>query len=255
MRGAGLDGEARQGAARPEPPAWRREITTISFDMDGTLVDFAAAMRSALAWVLAEIHRAVPETPEWLTVPALMAIRDGMTEAHPQERHDVTRRMAIAHALELIGHPDPDLVTYLTEGYRVRRLAATYLYPDTQETLVALGRRYTLGITSNGNSDPRHYGLGPHFSFVVFSEDHGVSKPDPRLFAIALREAHCHSHECLHVGDLAWADVAGAQAAGLRAAWLRRGDAPSETPPADLPPPDLTIDRLTELVDLLCPDA
>jgi FMN phosphatase YigB (HAD superfamily) len=86
-------------------------------------------------------------------------------------------------------------------------------------------------------------------SFLVFSEEHGVAKPDPRLFALALREAGCSPHECLHVGDLPAADVAGARAAGLRSAWLRRGEAP----PVAEPEPDLTIDHLTELVDLLGP--
>lgn len=236
-------------AARPEPPAWRREITTISFDMDGTLVDFDAAMRGALAWVLGEIRRVVPETPDWLTVPALIALREDVRAEHPEERHSAVRHMAFARALDLVGHPDPHLVDHLAEGYLERRSAATYLYPDTVAALEALGRRYTLGVITNGNSDPRRYGLGHHLSFLVFSEEHGVAKPDPRLFALALREAGCSPHECLHVGDLPAADVAGARAAGLRSAWLRRGEAP----PVAEPEPDLTIDHLTELVDLLGP--
>ena len=236
-------------AARPEPPAWRREITTISFDMDGTLVDFDAAMRGALAWVLGEIRRVVPETPDWLTVPALIALREDVRAEHPEERHSAVRHMAFARALDLVGHPDPHLVDHLAEGYLERRSAATYLYPDTVAALEALGRRYTLGVITNGNSDPGATAWATTCPSSSFPRSTARRQAGPAALALALREAGCSPHECLHVGDLPAADVAGARAAGLRSAWLRRGEAP----PVAEPEPDLTIDHLTELVDLLGP--
>lgn len=235
----------------PEALPWRREITTISFDVDGTLVDFDAAMRASLAWVLEEIQRVVPGAPGWLTVPALVEIRELVAAEHPGARHEHVRRLGFARALEMIGYPDPDLAARLSNGYLRRRHTLMRPLPGAREALTTLGRRFSMGVISNGNSDPRGAGLDFPWRFLVYSEDHGICKPDPRLFRIALRQAGCAPHECLHVGDSLATDIAGARAAGLRAAWLCGDDAICQTGPA----PDVTIRCLTDLVDLLSGDA
>jgi putative hydrolase of the HAD superfamily len=54
------------------------------------------------------------------------------------------------------------------------------------------------------------------------SEEAGVSKPDPRIFEMALERANARAGEAVMVGD-SWAnDVEGARAAGIRAVWFNR---------------------------------
>lgn len=96
------------------------------------------------------------------------------------------------------------------------------LFDDVLPTLDALAGRFTIGLLSNGNSYPERCGLEGRFQFVVFSQDHGVEKPDPRIFKIAMREAGCSAGEFLHVGDSLEDDALGANRAGARSVWLNR---------------------------------
>lgn len=62
-------------------------------------------------------------------------------------------------------------------------------------------------------------GLLPFFSFVVSSEEAGVEKPHPGLFALCAEKAGVSPEECLFVGDSLKGDVLGAENAGMRALW------------------------------------
>ena len=62
-------------------------------------------------------------------------------------------------------------------------------------------------------------GLLPFFSFVVSSEEAGVEKPHPGLFALCAEKAGVSPEECLLVGDSLKGDVLGAENAGMRALW------------------------------------
>ena len=86
-------------------------------------------------------------------------------------------------------------------------------------------------------------GLGGTFASVVFSQDHGVEKPDRRLFDVAAAEVGCEPDEVVMVGDSLPNDVSGAQNAGWRAIWLNRDgrDRP------DRYTPDAEISNLMEL--------
>lgn len=81
-------------------------------------------------------------------------------------------------------------------------------------------------------------GLRRHFATVVDSWHVGVSKPDPRIFQIALDRLGVPAHQAIMVGDTPAADVAGARAAGIAAALLD---------PLDLYP-DADVPRFTNLL-------
>ena len=57
-------------------------------------------------------------------------------------------------------------------------------------------------------------GLEPHLEFLAFSDEVGVPKPDPAIFAKALAELGAKPERAVHVGDLKRTDVAGARAFG-----------------------------------------
>lgn len=66
-------------------------------------------------------------------------------------------------------------------------------------------------------------GLAPLLDDAVSSAETGSRKPDPGIFAVALRRAGRQPAEVLHVGDTPEEDVAGAEAAGIRALLIDRG--------------------------------
>jgi len=63
-------------------------------------------------------------------------------------------------------------------------------------------------------------GDGVTVEVVVDSAVVGVAKPDPEIFAIALRELGIAPDRALHVGDSVYFDVEGARAAGVHAVHL-----------------------------------
>jgi putative hydrolase of the HAD superfamily len=65
-------------------------------------------------------------------------------------------------------------------------------------------------------------GLAAGLDGVVTSAAAGARKPDPAIFAIALKLAGSDAAAALHVGDSAVEDVAGARAAGIRALLIDR---------------------------------
>ena len=85
------------------------------------------------------------------------------------------------------------------------------------------------------------------FAFAVFSQDQGVSKPDPGLFRIAIAQAGCNRDKLLHVGDSVDTDVQGARNAGVRYMWLNRHHISSPLNVSN----DHIIVTLTELLNQL----
>ena len=100
-----------------------------------------------------------------------------------------------------------------------------YVPPHVRPALDALrSRGLRLVVVSNANgtlrAHMRRVGLDDCFQCVLDSQDHGVEKPDPRFFRLALEQSGASLDTTIHVGDLYHVDVLGARAAGLRGVLL-----------------------------------
>jgi FMN phosphatase YigB (HAD superfamily) len=118
--------------------------------------------------------------------------------------------------------------------------------------LARLRQRYALGVISNfyGNVVTlcRECGLADLCSVIIDSAQVGVSKPERRIFTLALEQLGCTPHTAVYVGDSFERDMVPAKGAGLRTIWLR-GLEPRVCPdPAMV---DATITTLEELPALL----
>lgn len=206
-------------------PSMPAALTTISFDVDGTLHDFDAVMRCALGQVLETLQKADPVAAEMLTVDRMIDIRDSVHDELKGEVWSLAniRREGFRRMLEDIGRPDDALAARLGDVYFESRYSLEALFDDVRPALETLATRFSLGIVSNGNTSPTQLGLEDLIAFSVYSEHHGgIEKPDPRIFRVALEEAGCAPHQMVHVGDDPEGDVAGAQNTGVRAVWLNR---------------------------------
>ena len=225
------------------------EITTISFDADDTLWDFAGVMRHALECALSELQRLVPSTPDSLSTETLIAIRNQVAEEHKHIKvtHEAIRLEAFKRTLQFIGIPNDDLAAHLHALYLKHRFEDIQLFDDVLPTLNALRGGYMMGVLSNGNTYPERCGLEGYFQFVVFAQDYGIQKPDPQLFEIAIGHAGCTKCQLLHVGDSFQNDIIGAKQAGVRSVWLNRQGTDNETEQQ----PDFEISSLRELTEVL----
>ena len=119
------------------------------------------------------------------------------------------------------------------------------------ELVAELARDHRLGLISDTGLSPgralrlvlERLGLLQHFTYLYFSDEGGMSKPDPRVFALVLDRIGARAREAAHVGDILRTDVVGAQRAGMRAVHFVGVNASD----ADGSTADAVIDRLSDL--------
>ncbi|MYR44425.1 HAD-IA family hydrolase [Streptomyces sp. SID5910] len=203
-------------------------MAAVLFDFSGTLF----RIESAVAWLravlddrgltlpepeLAETARALeaagalPGGARPLRVPAELAgvveVRDESSELHRAAYTGLSRQVPL---------PDPGLHDALYDRHMTP--GAWRPYPDAVEVLSALrGRGVAVGVVSNIGWDLRpvfrEHGLDRYVDTYVLSYEHGVRKPDPRLFATACEALGVEPGRTLMVGDDRRAD-GGAAALG-----------------------------------------
>ena len=104
--------------------------------------------------------------------------------------------------------------------------------PEYAAAVRTLAGRYRLGLVSNIWSSSRFFtecltaaGVEDCFETLVFSSDHGITKPSAEIFEIAMAAMGVRSDETLYVGNSFRRDVVGARNAGLRVVWINaRGE-------------------------------
>lgn len=222
-------------------------ITTISFDGDNTLWDFEKVMRHSLECVRKELVHS--RRLSKITVDEMIRIRNEVAESLRGKITNLEeiRLEAFKETLRRNEIHDDALAVKLNSLYLKHRFEDIELFPDVSPTFESLSKKFRLGLLSNGNSYPERCGLEGVFEFVVFSQDHGVEKPDRKIFEITLSEAKCDDEEMLHVGDSLKNDVGGAKAAEIKSVWLNRGEEENKTNVT----PDFEISSLQELPEIL----
>ena len=101
------------------------------------------------------------------------------------------------------------------------------VYPEAEECLRELSKRYKIGIIANQNPGSRErlekMGLLKYIDIVVASAEEGVAKPDLRIFRIALERADCKPEEVVMIGDRIDNDIIPAKKIGMKTVWIRQG--------------------------------
>jgi putative hydrolase of the HAD superfamily len=185
---------------------------------------------------------------------------------------DISCRVQIEHFLEALGLDaatfDEPALAALEEVYAGAAIdVLPSIVPGANEVLAALRESgYRIGLISNTGRTPGYalreilarLDLAPSIDVMVFSNEHGVCKPQPSIFA-ALREGLGVAYdEMMFVGDNLYVDVHGAQRLGMTGIHF---DPPTRGT-AVAPPfehgleivPDATIRDLRELLDVV-PDS
>ncbi len=151
----------------------------------------------------------------------------------------------VARHVERLGVSDAGLAQRVSAAFMAASRAAL---AESRALLERLHRRVALGVISNfyGNLDRllAEANIAPLLASIIDSNRVGVRKPDPAIFALAVRQVGCDAGETLYVGDSFEKDVVGAHAAGLRTGWLMGA---AERP---CPAPEIVDVRLHRLADL-----
>jgi putative hydrolase of the HAD superfamily len=187
-------------------------VPLLLLDLDDTLLDRAGAFRRWAEEFLYEVG-APSDDLDWLT--ALDA--DGLTS-----RWDVADALRDKYRLRI---SSIDLVEALHQGVldylQLDRLVAGALRIATDAGWVPVV--VTNGTIEQQEAMIKQTGLDRFVMDWVISERAGVSKPNPRIFALAAQRVRMRLQDAWIVGDGPETDIGGAAAMGLPSVWLHRG--------------------------------
>ncbi|HEV7707118.1 MAG TPA: HAD family hydrolase [Asanoa sp.] len=181
-------------------------------DLDNTVLDRTGAFRTWAEGFLTGIGAPSPDVDWLMSVDA-----DGLTD-----RWDIADQIRDRYRLST---SSVDLVDEMREGV----VANTRLDP-----LVACALRIaddagwvpvlvTNGATRQEDTTIRRTGLDRYVADWVISEEVGVSKPNPRIFALAAERVRMRMRGAWVVGDSPETDIGAAAEMGLPSVWLHRG--------------------------------
>lgn len=144
----------------------------------------------------------------------------------------------VADWLEVLGIEGQDALELHLIGEREIFETPSQTFKLFDDALPSVRRLRQLGIKVAVLSNWDHslhkclegHGLGGEFDAVFASLEHGVEKPDPRFFQIALDHFGVLPSECFHVGDDLADDLEGARAAGIPVAQIVRSASNASKP-------------------------
>ncbi len=222
-------------------------IKAIFFDIDGTLMDFKAAERSAFCRAMK--MRGIDRPEE--RYPRYTAFNKSLWES--MERGEITRDellgMRYTRFFEMEGLEAS--AEGLEDIYRANLADEHQLMDGAIDILEYCSARYPLYIVTNGIADTQHKriddaGIRKYFKKIYISEEIGYSKPDKGYFDYCMNDAGLTDPaEILIIGDSVSSDMLGGLNAGLKTCWM---NPEGNTPKLKI---DHEIRHLSELKEIL----
>ena len=226
-------------------------VRAILWDVDGTLLDFAAAEKAAIQRLFIEFR--LGECTDDM-VARYAAINDGYWKR--LERGEITKReVLIGRFREFFTELgiDPDLSEAFNARYQ-HALGDTVVYRDDSLVIVkSLHGRVKQYVVSSGTivaqtKKLQRSHLGEWMDGIFLSEELGAEKPSPAFFdKVFAALPDIDKADMLMVGDSLTSDMAGGIAAGIPICWYNPNRRPR---PADMAI-DYEIQDLHQIFDLL----
>jgi len=211
--------------------AFPRPIKFVYFDLDDTLLDHKHAEHAALQILHSDLdqpfgsHSFESVHSAYSTINPVVWRKYSAGEYTKREAK-VGRFTQLLERLDLESDIDETLAHRYLEAYsgHWKEIEGAF------DAFNAIARKLPVGILTNGfveiqEAKMRQFDVLAQSSHaVVISEEVGVLKPDPRLFAEASKRAGVSPHDILYVGDSLSSDVKGGIGAGWQVAWYSGSD-------------------------------
>ena len=225
-------------------------IRVILWDIDGTLLDFAAAEREAIRSCFAKFG--LGECSD-----EMLARYSAINRQHWEmlERKELTKPQVLVGRFEMFFAQEgiqADCAAFNAE-YQVRLGDTVCFHDDSYALVQQLKGRVRQCAVTNGTKIAqqrklRNSKLDTLLDDVFISEDIGVEKPDVRFFHHVQRSIGDYApHEVLIVGDSLTSDMQGGNNAGILCCWYN----PKSAPVPDHLKIDYNIRDLREILQIL----
>lgn len=203
----------------------------IMIDIDNTLLDFDAAERKALVETLKEYSLPFDEAAlaryHEINASLWTELNKGKIK---RDKLVVERFEKFAKEFGCDVKPSE-----LNRAYSEHLATHADVIPGAEEALQELSEVATMVAVSNGTESVERgrlklSGYEKYFDEVLISEAVGVSKPNPKIFQMAIRKLGIeYTDKVLVVGDSLSADIQGAVNAGLDSCWVNLNEAENTT--------------------------
>lgn len=198
-------------------------ITTILWDVDGTLLNFLAAEKAAIRSLFEEYHLGVCSDE---MLKRYSSINKNYWEM--LERGEIEKKALLVGRFRDFFEKegiDSSLAAEFNEKYQLR-LGDTIVYcDDSLEIVKSLRGKVKQYVVSNGTviaqtKKLRLSGLGELMDGIFLSEELGVEKPSVRFFdQIFAKIGPVDRSEVMIVGDSLTGDIRGGNNAGILTCW------------------------------------
>ena len=211
------------------------QITTLTFDCYGTLIDYEAGTIAALRPLLDRHNVTLSDDA---AIRTCQEIEAPLCEPPHRSYKDVLRAVVDGFGTRFgfkVSAADRDIL--------VRSLPEWRPFPDTVDSLRLLQRRYRLAIISNVDDDLAAGSLAQlpvSFTDVVTAEQTRCYKPRRPIFEQALRRLDARPGAVAHIAEGA-DEIVPARELGCATVWVRRNGRSARflTEPPDLEVADL----------------
>lgn len=198
-------------------------ITTILWDVDGTLLNFLAAEKAAIRSLFEEYHLGVCSDE---MLKRYSSINKNYWEM--LERGEIEKKALLVGRFRDFFEKegiDSSLAAEFNEKYQLR-LGDTIVYcDDSLEIVKSLREKVKQYVVSNGTviaqtKKLRLSGLGELMDGIFLSEELGVEKPSVRFFdQVFAKIGPVDRSEVMIVGDSLTGDIRGGNNAGILTCW------------------------------------
>ena len=129
------------------------------------------------------------------------------------------------------------------------------LYTDTKDCLKKLSRIYKIGVIANqslGTSERlENLGVRKYIDLIIASAEEGVSKPDRRIFEIALERSCCKPENAVMIGDRIDNDIVPAKQLGMKTIWVKQGLGSLWNITDESEKADIEVNNLSDILNFL----
>ncbi|ERJ12230.1 YjjG family noncanonical pyrimidine nucleotidase [Haloplasma contractile] len=194
----------------------------IIFDADETLFDFKKTERVALRDTMLEFNVDYNEAEH-------LNIYKEINTAIWKELEDgriTQNQLKVERFSRFLGKLNYNIeASIFGKAYMNHLAKGSYLFKDSVELVENLSNGFKLMIITNGLKSVQEHRIkksiiADYFESIIVSEEVGVSKPDPKIFEIALRTYNIDKKKILIVGDSLTSDIQGGINYGIDTCWF-----------------------------------
>jgi len=202
-------------------------LRAVLFDIDDTLFSTTQFAKVARRNAVRAMVQGGLDLPEEVVLKELEEVLAEFSSNYDHHFDQLLRRLR-PKALESV---NPALIVAAgVAAYHDTKFRELKPFDDVIPLLAALRAAGVItGVITHGWTTKQaekivRLGLVPHLSSraVFISDQLGISKPNPKIYALALRDLGLQPNEAMYVGDSPSHDITPPKSLGMKAVWAKR---------------------------------